>query len=277
MKLLKKINNNFVLGTDAKGEKIIIEGKGIGFYKMPCELTDFKIITRTYYGYSDTYIDLLQNIPQEIIDVANSIYEYFISKVHCLVNPNLPFILADHINFAIARMTKNINVSFPMYYDLMQLYPIEYEVGEYAMKLINSKLHIVLPHNEISGIMLNLINSEANSKEYSDKKNIEIYIKEIISIIEENMDVTIDENSFNYARFVSHVEYLLKRIDEKVEISSDNKYIYKTLNEQFPKTSKCVDKISIYLESNEGSCLSEEEKLYLILHVNRLCERALGL
>ena len=47
MKLLKKINNNFALAEDSKGEKVIVEGLGVGFQKMPCELTDLSIIYRT--------------------------------------------------------------------------------------------------------------------------------------------------------------------------------------------------------------------------------------
>ena len=34
MKLLKKINNNFALALDSRGEQIIVEGKGMGFQKM---------------------------------------------------------------------------------------------------------------------------------------------------------------------------------------------------------------------------------------------------
>ena len=36
MKLLKKINNNFALAIDGNGEKVIVEGRGIGFNRMPC-------------------------------------------------------------------------------------------------------------------------------------------------------------------------------------------------------------------------------------------------
>ena len=47
MKLLKKINNNFALALDSKGTQIIVEGKGIGFRKMPEELADLSVISRT--------------------------------------------------------------------------------------------------------------------------------------------------------------------------------------------------------------------------------------
>ena len=275
MKLLKKINNNFALGLDSNNEQVIVEGKGIGFVKMPCEFNELDKITRTYYDFNERYIDLINSIPQEVLDTANNIYEYFTSKIDCYVNPNLPFILADHINFSIERMTKNIFVGMDMYYDLMHLHPVEYEVSEYALKVIKKNLGVTLPPNEKTGIILNLVNAEANIKKETSKT--EKYINQMIDIIENDMNVSIDKNSFNYSRFVSHVEYLFKRLSNKSSIISENKMIYDSLKDKFQKTSNCVDHISDYIEKMEGTSLSQEEKLYLILHVNRLCERALGL
>lgn len=272
MKLVKKINNNFALGFDSKNEGIIVEGKGIGFIKMPCELTDYTLITRTYYGFSEKYIDLINTIPQETIDVANMVYEYFTSKIHCNVNPNLPFILADHIDFAIKRVEKNINVTMPIRYDLVQMYPVEHEVSKYALKLVRTRLNVFLPATEETGIIINLINAE----EETEKSNLTAkYIDAITKIIEDELKVSIDKNSFNYARFETHVEYLFKRMNQKTLISSENKQIYNEMVEKTPKTNMCVEKIADYIEANEGDKLSEEEKLYLILHVNRLCERAI--
>ena len=51
MKLIKKINNNFALAEDSGGNQVIVEGKGIGFTKMPCTITDLSCISRTYYDY----------------------------------------------------------------------------------------------------------------------------------------------------------------------------------------------------------------------------------
>ena len=59
MKLLKKINNNFALALDSRGEQIIVEGKGIGFQKMPMELNDLSLITRTYYDTKEQDVSLI--------------------------------------------------------------------------------------------------------------------------------------------------------------------------------------------------------------------------
>lgn len=278
MKLLKKINNNFALALDSKGEQIIVEGKGIGFQKMPCELTDYNMITRTYYDYDDKYRDILDELPQEVMDIANSIYEYITAKINCVVNPNLPFILADHIDYAVKRMRNNIDLKFPLYYDLVHLYPFENEAAEYGLKLIKTKLNVDMPEEEKAGIILNIVNAEANVKRAENNASLENWIRKFIEIINKEMNVKVDKESFSYSRFVYHINYLYKRIKEKEqETSTDNIKMYKALKEQCPKTYQCVKKIAKYLEKEEKIKLNEEEKMYLILHVNRLCNHEIGL
>lgn len=162
MKLIKKINNNFVLAEDSAGNQVIVEGKGIGFTAMPCTITDLSCISRTYYDYDEKYLSLIADIPQDVIDVSILIYKKLISSVDCTVNDSLPFVLADHINFSIERHKKGMDVQLPLYYDLQQMYPLEYEVAEYGLKVIEKNLNIKLPHDEVSGIMLNMINAEIN-------------------------------------------------------------------------------------------------------------------
>lgn len=77
------------------------------------------------------------------------------------------------------------------------------------------------------------------------------------------MGVSIDKESFNYSRFVSHVEYLFKRLNSNNLISSENQKIYDSLKDKLQKTSNCVEHISDYIDKMEGTSLSQEKKLYL--------------
>ena len=46
---------------------------------------------------------------------------------------------------------------------------------------------------------------------------------------------------------------------------------------KYPDINVCVEKISKYLNDEYSINLNDEEKLYLMLHINRLCSRELGL
>ena len=81
MKLLKKINNNFALAEDSKGEQVIVEGSGVGFQKMPCELNDLSSISRTYYGFNSETIRLIQTVNPQILQIADQIYNEAVDQI----------------------------------------------------------------------------------------------------------------------------------------------------------------------------------------------------
>lgn len=270
MKLLKKINNNFALAIDSAGEQIIVEGKGIGFQKMPMELKDLSLVTRTYYDTKEQDIALIRSISDEVLDISGKIYRYAENCILDRLNPNLTFILADHIQFSIERYEKKMEVKMPIYYDIRLLYPKETEIAEYAMELIRKELKIALPDSELTGIALNIINSELTSS--GTEENQEELVENITRFIEKSFSIKIRRDSFCYSRFVSHMEYLLRRARESAEVSGDNLELYKTVKMEIPAVSQCVNGIEWLLKEN-GFYLNEEEKLYLMLHVNRLCDR----
>ncbi len=71
--------------------------------------------------------------------------------------------------------------------------------------------------------------------------------------------------------FYGSFSYLLQRLGSHKPVSSGNLSIYHSLKEEFTDVSACVDKIDAYFATELGATLSDEERLYLILHVNRIC------
>lgn len=270
MKLLKKINNNFALALDSRGEQIIVEGRGIGFQKMPMELTDLSLVTRTYYDTKEQDVSLINSVSEEILNVSADICQYAEMKIGDKLNPNLRFILADHLDFAIERQKKKIDIKMPIYYDIQLLYPKEVQVAEYAMELIKKELKVQLPDSERTGIALNIINSEMLPEPAGENKDE--LIEKIAVFIEKSFSIQIDRKAFSYSRFVSHMEYLLRRAREGKQVSDDNLQLYKTVRAEIPAIDHCADEIAELL-GKKGYSLNEEEKLYLMLHINRLCNR----
>lgn len=69
------------------------------------------------------------------------------------------------------------------------------------------------------------------------------------------------------------MKYLLDRICSKQYIDTDNITLYQNLKEEFADISQCVDSIIEYLNRKLNCEVTEEEKMYLILHVNRICSK----
>lgn len=273
MKVIKKINNNVAICIDDKNRELIAFGKGIGFPKMPYILSDLSQIDRTFYGVNSQYYSLFKDIPEDIFCISARIVEYARGKLDYEINPNILFVLADHINFAITRYHKNIYISTPLNNELRQLYKIEMHIGYEAINYINKMKNIHMLSEEAVGIALHFINGRISV--ITEKVNVdeEGIIDNVIKIIEENCNTIINKETINYSRFSSHMTYLLKRIKEEKIISSDNIQLFETIKDQYPNIYICCTNIKKFFEAQLNLTLNKEELLYLMLHINRLCSR----
>lgn len=132
MKVIKKINNNVALCLDGNDNELIAFGKGIGFPVA------------------------VQEIPENVFEVAALIVKKAQSEIKSNLNPNLVVGLSDHINFALIRMQNYKEMQMLFSYDVQQLYPRETELGRYAVRLIQEKLNVQLPDSEITNIAMHL-------------------------------------------------------------------------------------------------------------------------
>lgn len=271
MRIIKNINNNFALAQDCKGKMLIVSGKGIGFGVVPREIKDIKVIQRSFYNVDEVYISMINDLPEEMIWISNKIVEQANLTLDKPISNNIIFTLADHIKFSINRHQKHMNMKLPITCDIEQLFEKEVSLGEYGLQLIKERLHIHLPKEEAAYIALHILNFEEQEK---TKQGLnEEVIEDITSIIEKEYERNIDRKNFNYSRFISHMHYLIKRSKTNHLIFSQNESIYIKLKDSYPKTNDCVEKVNIYLTGKLHIELTNEEKLYLMLHINRLCTR----
>ena len=267
MRVVKNINNNVSLCLDKQGREVIAFGKGIGFIKAPYEIPLDKV-QRTFYDINENYLTVIAAIDEEILEISNKIINYAIEKTNNQYDFRTIFTLADHIQFALQREKNHIHIQLPLLYEVQSLYPIEMEIGILSIEMIKKNLNITLPKEEAASIALHLVNYEMDTvtSTYQNKKSL---IENCTEIIEEIMNIKINKSSFNYSRFITHMHYLLDRSSKDKNMSTENKRMFQSLQNEYPKTYKCALKIKVALNVS----LNDEELLYLILHINRLCAR----
>lgn len=273
MLAIRRINNNVALCRDGNGRELIALGKGIGFGEMPKELS-LAQIERTFYDVDDKYHPLLTELPAAVLDFSARIVDIARNELSYQLNPNTVFTLADHINFAMERARKHIRVKMPLAYDVEQMYPIEYRIGRHTLRRIRKEFLITLPESEAAGIAMNLINNRMTPHQEPsapDTMGDEEMLEDITDIVENHFHILVDRTSFNYSRYATHLQYLFGRIHAGKAINSDNLQLYKSLREEFPDIARCVERIADHIREVWDCELTEEEKLYLILHVNRIC------
>lgn len=277
MRAIKKINNNVAVCVDGNGLELIAFGKGIGFPQMPYEV-GLEKIDRTFYNINGKYMGLINELPMDMIEFAIKMLDVIQGRLDYDLNPNFVLTLADHLAFAMERERKKIYVQMPLIYDMEQNYPKEMELSRYIMQRLYDDFGVKLPRNELSGIAMAMISARVTDDsgvEQTQRKDFEIILNDICGIVEEQMGIAVNKQSFDYARFATHMQYLLDRIYYKKYMDTDNLSVYQNLKEEFQDISYCVDRIVQYLDAKLKCEVTEEEKLYLILHVNRICSKEL--
>lgn len=270
MKVIKKINNNVAVCLDNNGRELIAFGKGIGFPSIPYEITDLSSISMTFYRMDKSYYKLLEEIPEEIFELSATIVKKAQMTLNCNLNPNLLPGLADHINFALKRMKKFKEMKMLFSYDVEKLYPEETALGRYAVKLVQKELLVKLPDSEITNIAMHFVNAEEENISEGAALDAEKLIEEITDVIEMEFQTKINRKGFNYNRFVIHLRYYIKRIEENKQFLDDNGVLFNAMKEESPKIYECAVRISGIFDKKLNSQITDDEILYLMIHINRI-------
>ena len=274
MKITKKINTNAVLALDGDGHEIVALGKGLGFPSVPYELQDLTKIERTFYDIDPKYFNMVKDLPSSVILASADIAELAEVELDCDLNPNVSLTLADHLNFSMERFKKNINVKTPLAYDVKHLYPNEYTLGIRALEILYKYTGVMLPSENAVGVALHIINAEAETGSIHSTMVILKIIENIDNILEEQLGITLDKDNFYYARFTMHVRYLIQRLSEGKQTDAKLGIMLRQLSLEYPVAYQCARKVSEYLQDSYGWHCNDEEKVYLLVHINRVKEQS---
>ena len=101
------------------------------------------------------------------------------------------------------------------------------------------------------------------------KEGIENIIDNVLDIIKYHYGIEINEYSFDYTRFISHLRCFIKR-----QLSGENTNVDTSLLDiikmKYKSDYNCAKKVKNFLEKTYKWKISENELLYLTLHLNRL-------
>ena len=273
MRIIRAINTSAAIGLDSSGHEVVVFGKGIGFPKVPYELSDLSTIDRSFYDVDPRYIDMLTSLQQPVLLASADLVEQAEINLDCELNPNLLVTLADHLQFAMERIAKGIDLTAPLAYDVQHLYPNEYELGELALDIFQDYTDTRLPDSEAVNIAMHLINAEAEVGDtYSAMRTLQV-ISEVDDIIEGELDFKLDKSSYHYSRFTMHLRYLIQRLASGKQVDNLDSRMLRTLAREYPMVYLCAHKVSDHLKDTYNWACNDEEILYLMLHINRIQEK----
>ena len=269
----KVINNNIISAYEKSGAEVIVMGRGIGFKKKQGEVVPadqiskiFRIKSRTL---AEQFKELLANMPLERVRISDEIISHAKDHLKLKLNQSIYVTLTDHINFAIERVSQGIEPQNALLWEIKRFYPQEFQLGIYALELIQDRLDILLPEDEAGFIALHFVNAEYGT-DIRDAVKFPDQMQAIVDIVERDLGMLLDESSLHYERFMTHIKFLIQRIDRKELLSSEDRELSLLMQRKYPREYQCSLKVAEYIMQATGSRLSEEEIMYLSVHIRRV-------
>ena len=267
------INNNIISAYEKSGAEVIVMGRGIGFKKKQGEVVPadqiskiFRIKSRTL---TEQFKELLANMPLERVRISDEIISHAKDHLKLKLNQSIYVTLTDHINFAIERVSQGIEPQNALLWEIKRFYPQEFQLGIYASELIHDRLGILLPEDEAGFIALHFVNAEYGT-DIRDAVKFPDQMQAIVDIVEHDLGILLDESSLHYERFVTHIKFLIQRIYRKELLSSEDRELSLMMQRKYPREYECSVKVAEYIMQATGSRLSEEEIMYLSVHIRRV-------
>lgn len=274
MYITKILNNSLVLAKDSSGNEIILMGKGLGHnHSVGYELKNEEI-QKTFIlkdeGIKKDIESLASEIDEVYFSIAQSIIAYAVTKYDMKLMNHIYLSLTDHISFAVKRFRSNIKIENYYMTDIQDFNPNEYDVGVYAIKLIDEILEIKLPLEEAFNIASHFINAQKDNP-YSDKnKKVSKLVNDTLEIVRYHFAIIYNENSFYYKRFVNHLKSFAQRFLDNQPSKEQVDFIYDQVRKNCRSEYECVKKINTYIEKEYNRSLPMPEELYLMIHIHKI-------
>lgn len=271
----KVFNNNAIIAKDKNKDEFVVMGRGIAFKKSAGDLVQQDLIEKVFIlkqkDASEKFKLLLEDVPSEYVELCYDIIEYAKNILDVHLSDYIYVSLTDHINNAFKLLDQGfINVN-PLLWEIEKFYPKEYAVGNKALEFIEETTGRQLTKDEAGNIAMHFINAQMNSLngKIADIAKQAEKIQDIFNIIKYSYNIVIDEKSISYERFVTHLKFFFQRLNKREKVNSLDDFLLKQVKSKYKKAYSCMLKIEKYLKVE----LSDDEKLYLTIHVHRVTHR----
>lgn len=275
MMIRKILNNNAVITKDSNNKEIIVMGKGIAYGKRTGESIDTSKIYKTFSVDSKTvqnrYVELINRIPIEFIDLSERIIHMAKEKIDTPLNDSINISLTDHIYSSVQRYHEGIPLKNKLQWEIKYFYKKEFEIGLEALLLIKEETGISMLEDEAGFIAMHIVSSEMGE----DMRNVyEVthFIQQIVNIVKYYFSIDFDTESLDYHRFITHLKFFGYRIFSQMNKTNNalENDLLEIVKEKYVQPYLCSLKVKQYIEQKYDYLLDSDEILYLTIHIAKI-------
>ncbi|HAB94281.1 MAG TPA: hypothetical protein DCF49_05895 [Lachnospiraceae bacterium] len=278
--VIKALNNNMVLVRDSSGVEKICQGKGIGFQKRNGDRILRGQVERSYIPENELdrrhFQQLFSEIPDEYWEIAEKVVDYGREHYKIKVSDRVILPLCDHMAGSVDRYKKGTILANPMLWDIKRVYADEFQIGKYALEILNERFGVKMQEDEAAFLAYHFVNAELGSLPNVSPDSMAKLIGNVLDIVQESFQVTLNDEDWNYQRFVTHLKFFAARIVQRSGYQDEaDDELFEELSERYRPVRNCVDRIADYILINYHYDLSMDERLYLLIHIQRVTKRYL--
>ncbi len=273
MVIKRVLTNNSVVIMEDGVEKIVC-GKGIAYKKKPGMTIDASLINQTFVleqDHREGFEKLLKDVPMTYVEIAKEIIDMARTQFSRPISDHVILTLADHLYAAAMRIQEGVAIHNALLWEIQHYYELEYEIGKTGIQLIRERMQITFPEDEAGYIALHIVNAQMDdSGNMNNAYRVTKLIQEITTIVRYFYAIDFDTADIYYYRFITHLKFFALRLFSGRTADGNDRELYELVRHKFQLAYECVQKISDFLQTKYQHMLSEEEMLYLIIHIHRV-------
>lgn len=277
MDIYKILNNNVVVILDSKDREQIVMGRGIAYKKKCGDKLDERQIDKVFslsnQDTSNRFQELISDIPLEYLELIEKIITYTKTHLGKRIDDAIYISLVDHIYMSVTRFLQGVQVKNALLWDIKRFYKDEFYIGMKALDLIEEEMNVRLPDDEAGFIALHIVNAQMEEDEQEVQKIYEItkVMQEVTNIVRYFFNITFDEDSVYYYRFISHLKFFAQRLfSGKIYEDEGDEELFDIIKVKYKSAFECVVRIVDFIRKKYHYDLSKEEQLYLTIHIERV-------
>lgn len=272
----KVLNNNVVVQVDESGQERVLMGRGLAFGLRTDDAIDLAKVEKTFVldeGRDGEHArKLFTDVPYPVIEAVTTAVDQAERTLQRSLGRRLPLAVIDHIQYVLERLQQGIRIPTTSMPELRVLHPHEFAAAEAMAASISASLATALPDEESVFLTMHLLNATRDEPNGTAALLFR-RVQHVVATVETGLGIHIDTGTPDYARFILHVQFLLQRLVAKTMLRGSDTSFFEFAKHSYPRSYGIAIDVKAYVLAATGSTLTDEELLYLIVHVERLAHQ----
>jgi len=272
----KVLNNNVVISLDEQGRERVLMGRGLGFQLKPTDSLDPAKVEKTFIldagEDGERERRMLTDTPYPIVEAVSRAVDQAERTLGHHLGRRLTVAVIDHVQFVLERLDKGIRIPTANMPELRVLHPAEFAAAAAMAASISEALGTELPAEEAVFLTMHLLNATRDEPNGTAALLFR-RVQHVVLTVENGLGVKLDVESPDYARFVLHIQFLLQRLVSRSMLRSADSSFFEFAKHSYPRSYAIAQEVKAYVRAATESELTDEELLYVIVHVERLASQ----